>query len=137
MSEPKQVIVMRRDLGMRRGKEMAQAAHASMKVILDLMTDLQMIGWSYDHMIKKLMIKRDDPLAIWLDGGFRKIVVRANSEEELLDIKRQADEAGIRTALITDAGATEFHGVPTNTCLAIGPDYPNKIDPITGHLKLL
>ena len=38
--------------------------------------------------------------------------------------------------LCVDAGRTEFHGVPTATCCAIGPDWPERIDPITGHLKL-
>jgi len=39
--------------------------------------------------------------------------------------------------LITDSGKTEFHGQPTRTCLAIGPDVADKIDPITGQLELL
>lgn len=36
----KQVIVMRKDLNMRKGKMIAQGAHASMKVLLDNMSDL-------------------------------------------------------------------------------------------------
>jgi peptidyl-tRNA hydrolase, PTH2 family len=39
--------------------------------------------------------------------------------------------------LITDAGHTEFKGVPTKTCLAIGPNDVDEIDVVTGHLKLL
>ena len=52
-------------------------------------------------------------------------------------IKEEADNAGIECHLITDSGKTEFNGVPTNTCLAIGPDYVDEINKITGHLNLL
>lgn len=60
-----------------------------------------------------------------------------NSEAELLAIRDKAIEAGLEVHLITDSGKTEFHGEPTNTCLAIGPDLAEKIDPITGELQLL
>jgi PTH2 family peptidyl-tRNA hydrolase len=46
-------------------------------------------------------------------------------------------EAGLEVHLITDNGKTEFHGEPTRTCLAIGPDDAEKIDAITGRLQLL
>ena len=49
---------------------------------------------------------------------------------------RQAKEAGILSALICDAGMTEFHGEPTYTCLAFEPRYPDEVDPITGALPL-
>ena len=48
-----------------------------------------------------------------------------------------AQESKLPCSLITDAGLTEFNGVPTNTCIAIGPWDPAEIDKITGHLKLL
>src|SRR3954454_1089678 len=73
----------------------------------------------------------------WLDGAFTKVCVRADSEEELLAVVEKAREAGVLVQLCVDAGRTEFHGVPTPTCSAVGPDYPERIDPITGHLKLL
>jgi PTH2 family peptidyl-tRNA hydrolase len=63
--------------------------------------------------------------------------VYVNSEEELLALYAKAMEAGIITSLITDAGLTEFNGVPTNTCIAVGPDFEDKIDSITGGLPLL
>lgn len=130
--EPKQVIIVRKDLNMRKGKIAAQVAHASMKVILDLMRT------SYnEYPTKTLFLVDKSPITQWIEGKFTKICVSVDSEEELLEIQKKANEAGIINALITDCGATEFHGVPTNTCLAIGPDWPNKIDEITGHLKLL
>lgn len=132
--EPKQVIVVRHDLKMRKGKVAAQVAHASMKVILDMMTEAP----GYNKTIyKHLHLKKDDPMTAWLQGSFAKIVARVESEQELIDIYEAARAAKIRVALITDAGRTEFHGVPTKTCVAIGPDYPDKIDKITGHLKLI
>lgn len=137
----KQVIVMRKDLQMRKGKMIAQGAHASMKVILDLMG---ITGWFGEHVkpgegyiTRSVTLDTLDPVNLWLNGLFTKVAVSVGSEEELLEIKKKADEAGVLTALITDAGATEFHGVPTNTCIAVGPDRSSKIDPITGHLKLL
>ena len=49
----------------------------------------------------------------------------------------QAKQDGIPCALIEDEGLTEFNGVKTKTCIAIGPWYADEIDQITGHLKLL
>ena len=74
----------------------------------------------------------------WIfSDSFTKICVRVGSEKELDDIFAQAQKAGIVSALIIDSGKTMFHGVPTKTCCAIGPDYSSKIDIITGELKLL
>ncbi len=72
----------------------------------------------------------------WLTGKFTKICVFVNSEQELLDIYNQALVSGIPCSLIKDAGLTEFKE-PTYTAVAIGPDFPDKIDPITKHLPLL
>jgi PTH2 family peptidyl-tRNA hydrolase len=73
----------------------------------------------------------------WLEGAFTKVCVRVDSEEELLNVVESAREAEVMVHLCVDAGKTEFHGVPTPTCCALGPDYPERIDPITGSLKLL
>ncbi len=122
-SDPKQVIVMRRDLGMRRGKEIAQGAHASM---IWLAARIRQPGYTFSEAER-----------LWLDGPFTKVCVRVDSEEELLAVVQKAREAGVLVQLCVDAGKTEFHGVPTPTCCAVGPDLPERIDPITGHLKLL
>jgi PTH2 family peptidyl-tRNA hydrolase len=63
--------------------------------------------------------------------------VRVDSEEELMSIVKAAEQVGVMVRLVIDAGRTEFRGVPTPTCCAIGPDYSERIDPISGHLKLL
>ena len=123
----KQVIVMRHDLGMRRGKQIAQGAHASMSF---LCRRLQQHG----------SVHLDDlPEAqrAWLSGSFAKVCCRVDSEEALLAIFDRAKAAGLEVHLITDSGRTEFHGEPTRTCLAVGPDVAEKIDAITGQLQLL
>jgi PTH2 family peptidyl-tRNA hydrolase len=81
---------------------------------------------------------RDDPRVVaWLAGSNAKVCVRVESEQELLAVYRAARQAGLLAEAITDAGRTEFHGVPTVTCLAVGPDTDDNLAPITGELKLL
>ena len=123
----KQVIVMRHDLKMRRGKQIAQGAHASMSFICRRLQEGGSV--SLDDFT--------DAQRAWLTGAFAKVCCRVGSEEELMEIHDKALEAGLEVHLITDSGKTEFHGQPTNTCLAIGPDDAQKIDEITGHLQLL
>lgn len=136
----KQVIVMRKDLNMRKGKMAAQAAHASMKVVAEKMVKAEGRFIS-DYGISDggfhCFIPKGTPLYDWLNGIFKKVVVGVSNEDELLEIYARAKKHDILTALITDSGATEFHGVPTNTCIAVGPDTEEKIDSITGHLQLL
>lgn len=69
-----------------------------------------------------------------LTGAFAKVCCRVDSEDELMAIHDRAVAAGLEVHLITDSGKTEFHGVPTRTCVAIGPDEAEKIDEITGQL---
>lgn len=125
----KQVIVIRADLKVRRGKEIAQGCHSSLAF---LTRQLQGSNFSSGQYI----IHLTDVAKQWIDTDFRKIVVRVDSEAELLEIESKAKEAGVECHLVTDNGLTEFHGIPTTTCLALGPDESEKIDAITGHLKL-
>ena len=129
MRQSKQVIVMRTDLNMRRGKQIAQGAHASLKVVLDewLLFAISMII----HMFAT------NAISDWLFGSFTKICCQTKSEEELLELYAKAKKAGLPCALILDAGRTEFDDKPTYTCIAIGPAWSDKIDPITKDLKLL
>ena len=135
----KQLIVMRRDLLMRKGKIAAQAGHACVEATLmalareDRLDEVMVRGsWiALDH-------SEDDctPLTAWFDAGIAKVCVYVDSEEELLDIYEQGLEQGFAVALIRDAGMTEFHGESTFTCLAFEPLFPEQIDPITGDLPL-
>jgi len=125
--EHKQIIVLRKDLNMRKGKMVAQGAHASMRAILN--------GARREGDV--LCIPLDGRNEPWLCGRFKKICVSVSSESELLKLHQQALDAGLITALIQDAGLTEFGGVPTYTALAIGPDEDAKIDELTKNLPLL
>lgn len=128
--EHKQVILFRKDLKVRGGKFAAQCAHASMKVFLDRATR----GRRESPVPYTFMeIPLDGPMDRWIFGGrFAKIVLYVADEATLLEAHRLAQEADLPSALITDAGFTEFHGVPTNTCIAIGPAPSHIIDRITG-----
>ena len=111
----KQVILVRNDLKMSRGKMATQCSHSSVEATL----------------------KSDkDKIKEWRAEGMKKVVLKVESEKELLQYNQMAKDSGLTTALIIDAGKT-FFKEPTRTCLAIGPDKEEKIDKITGKLKLI
>ena len=114
----KQVIVIRTDLKMSKGKLAAQAGHAAVTAAEKVRKINP--GWWKN----------------WMDEGQCKIVVRVGSEEELLELEREAKEKGLPTALICDRGLTELPP-GTITCLGIGPAPADKIDEVTGRLPLL
>ena len=130
----KQVIVVRKDLNMRKGKIVAQGSHASLKAILDVGRMKPNESGNDEITID---IERDSALQDWLTGQFTKICVSVNSEAELLEVYNTAKKAGLMCSLIQDAGHTEFAGVPTYTCCAVGPNWSDEIDPITKDLSLL
>jgi PTH2 family peptidyl-tRNA hydrolase len=127
MQVAKQVIVMRKDLGMRKGKMIAQGAHASLRVLLEH-------GEAQDD---RYVIAMTDAMKAWLTGRFTKVCVSVDSEAALDAVVARAKAAGVPCALIVDAGQTEFHGVPTKTCCAVGPAWVADVDAITGDLPLL
>jgi len=111
----KQVIVIRSDLKMSRGKVAAQSSHAAISAA--------------DKADKKI-------LAAWKKEGQKKIVLKVKSELELLEIKAKCDGLKLPVSLIIDAGLTEL--TPgTATAIAIGPDKEEKINKVTGSLPLL
>ena len=115
----KMVIVVRKDLNMSIGKTSAQVAHATLGAY------------------KLSMTKNNDKVNNWENySGQAKIVLSVENEKELFEIKDKADKNGLITCLIHDAGRTEV-SPNTATCCAIGPDTIQKIDEITGKLKLL
>ena len=122
----KQIIVVRNDLNMRKGKMIAQGAHASMKWFLDQNKHSSNIE------VELTAVQR-----AWIFGQFTKVVVRCDSEQELLDLIQKAKDYEITVSPIIDCGLTEFNGVDTLTCAAFGPDFSENLDKITGHLKLL
>lgn len=121
-AQVKQVLVYRRDLKMRKGKIAAQCAHASVAVFT-----------RHDRgPADRLVVPLDGPMAWWARRSMAKIVLSVDSEEELLKIHAEARRRLLPTALIRDAGKTEFKGVPTRTTVAVGPAIVDEIDPITG-----
>ena len=139
MDKPKQMIVVRRDLKMRKGKIAAQTGHACVTAVLAALAREQRLGQVQADETGVVLTQDGQsatPLSEWFARGVAKVCVYVDSEEELLEIDRKAKAAGILSALICDSGLTEFHGQPTYTCLAFEPALPEKVDPITGELPL-
>ena len=114
MADYKQVILIRQDLKLQKGKMAAQASHASVESVLKSDRDI---------------------ISKWRVQGMKKLVLKVADKEELFAYKRKAQEAGLVVALITDAGHTQI-APGTMTCLGIGPDKEEKIDEVTGELHL-
>lgn len=139
MYRSKMMIVMRRDLKMRKGKIAAQAGHACVEAILMALSKEGRLGdmtMTEEGMALNCEGKEHTPLSEWFAYGSAKICVYVDSEETLLEIAGKAAERNILAAVITDAGMTEFHGVPTKTCLALEPLPAEIADELTGGLPL-
>lgn len=111
----KQVIVVRMDIKMDKGKMSAQVAHAS---------------------VEAAMKSSKDKLESWQLNGAKKVVLKAKDDRELLALQSKAKALKLKTALIIDAGRTAL-APGTMTCLGIGPDSEAAIDKVTGHLKMM
>lgn len=114
----KMVIVARQDLKLSKGKLAAQVGHAAV-----------------DCAIKAMKHDRK-AFDAWYNDGQKKTVLKVQGEKEFFPLKVAAEDAGLSTALIKDAGHTE---IPpgTVTVLGIGPGNEEAIDRVTGHLGLL
>ncbi len=117
MFEYKQVIVLRADLKMSRGKIAAQAGHAAVSAA------------------EETRKKRPEWWNAWLSEGQCKIAVKVGSKQELLDLERIVKELKLPSALISDRGLTELPP-STLTCLGIGPAPSHQLDKVTGKLAL-
>jgi len=126
----KQVIVIRRDLKMRRGKEIAQGAHASTAWIVSMLAD------GVDRTTGTVTVTIDPVAMVWMTSSWRKVTLQVTTEDELVALHEAALARGLRSHLIHDSGRTEFAGVPTITALAIGPDRSAMIDEVTGALTI-
>lgn len=128
----RQVLVVRKDLRMPTGKFGAQLCHGSMAAI----TAAPGARIEHDADGKpQLVVPLSEDMHSWLSNSFTKVVLAANSEEELLLLHQKAQDAGLSVKLIQDSGRTVFGG-PTYTVLSIGPHKAADIDPVTGHLPL-
>ena len=111
----KQVILVRQDLNLPKGKLSVQVAHAAVEATLK---------------------SSDKKVSAWRKEGMPKIVLKIKDEKELLSYLQKAKDEGLITALIADAGKTVV-APGTKTCGAIGPDEEKRIDVVTGKLPLL
>jgi PTH2 family peptidyl-tRNA hydrolase len=144
--KPKMVIVVRKDLNMRKGKIGAQCAHAAVGAVLQALfasrldeSDFTQTRGVKDKTIfslNKHTVAVPKSVKDWFAGEFTKICVYVNSEEELNVVAEKARDLALNVCEITDNGHTEFHGEKTKTCLAIGPDESYLIDKVTGSLPL-
>ena len=114
----KQVIAIRKDLKLGKGKLAAHVAHASLAAY------------------RKASKKDPDVVEEWMSGGEKKVVVSVNSESEILELFEIVKRRSIPCELIRDAGLTQI-SPGTITALGIGPWEEEEIDRLTGHLKLL
>ena len=135
-NKSKLVILVRKDLKMHKGKLMAQAGHAVLGCILGQGEYKDNESVSKDSKDFILKLEPNTAIADWLENAFTKVALAVNSDEELLAFEQTAKKAGLPCKLITDCGYTVFNGIPTNTCLAIGPAWNEEIDAICGGLKL-
>ncbi len=115
MVEYKQVIVVREDLKLSRGKLAVQVAHAAI------------IG--YERADRRIV-------ELWKMQGQKKIVLKVPNLVELMKVKEKAEKLGLPTGVVVDAGLTE---IPpgTVTAVVVGPEEARKIDKVTGNLPLL
>lgn len=130
----KQVIVVRKELNMRKGKIAAQVAHAAIKVFFNRMSVYRS---PYKDDSYATIFGLTDDMVLWMTKDFTKVVVSVDTEKEIHELADKAKEAGLPYAVMIDNGFTEFHGEKTVTCIAIGPADSEQLDPITGDLKLL
>ncbi len=116
--EYKLVVAVRKDIKLSPGKMAAQVAHAAVSCAL------------------KAKKSKPDWFDAWYSEGQRKVVVKVQSEKDLIKLMNLAEDRRLTTALIVDAGLTE---IPpgTVTCLGIGPAPEKNVDEITGNLPLL
>ncbi|MFH1393380.1 MAG: peptidyl-tRNA hydrolase Pth2 [Candidatus Micrarchaeota archaeon] len=114
----KQTIVVRTDLNMGRGKIAAQASHASLAAY------------------EKTKKNDAEAAADWERMGMKKVVLKVQSEDELLEYYNKGKDAGIPVALIRDAGHTQVES-GSITCFGAGPWNEEELDKIYGKLKLL
>lgn len=122
----KQVLIIRKDLGMSCGKIASQTAHASVMALLSMSSKNANV----------IVMKQNKYLDNWYSSGYTKIVLAASSEEELLSLYAKASYRKLPCYLVLDEGRTEL-GKPEFTAVGIGPWEVSEIDAITSRLQLL
>jgi peptidyl-tRNA hydrolase len=111
----KQVIVVNEALGLPQGRLATEVAHASIAAFLAASPEAQ---------------------RQWLDEGMPKVVLRCDSEAQVVGLHSVADRAGLPAQLVRDDGRTAAPkgGV---TCLGLGPADNARLETITGNLRVV
>ncbi len=112
------MIVVRRDLRMGTGKTAVQVAHASVMAA------------------EKAKSSNRRWFDAWFEEGQAKIAVKVKSVEELMRVRKHAEDLDLPVAQVDDRGLTQLPP-GTTTCIAIGPAPSDLIDKVTKDLKLL
>ena len=115
----KLIYCVRTDLKMGKGKIAAQVGHATLGIYK-----------------KNLKQKRNSVLDAWSNTGEAKIVTKVKNERDMYSLKMKAEQLGICTHIVYDAGHTQVES-GSATVLVIGPDYENRLNMVTSHLKLM
>ncbi|KAJ1983074.1 hypothetical protein H4R34_001496 [Dimargaris verticillata] len=113
----KLTLVIRKDLGMTKGKVAAQCCHATLGCY------------------KRAQRHHPRALKVWEWSGQAKVTLRCDDEAEMLALQQAAAAQGLTTYCVQDAGRTQI-AAGSRTVLGIGPGPVNAIDQVTGHLKL-
>lgn len=132
MNDARQIIIVSTMAKMPKGKLAAQVAHASLSALLS-----QSTIYRNDSDEPYLSTRLSKDMEEWLQGAFAKVTVKCDSEEEMIRIYNDANKLELPCSKIVDNGRTVFNGVPTLTCVGIGPCSKELTDEFTGHLKLL
>lgn len=115
----KMALVARTDIGMSKGKAAAQCAHAAVGCY------------------KRATRENPKLLKAWEYDGQPKVVLRPDTpgEETILQLAKTANNMGLITCVIRDAGHTQLES-GTITVVGIGPGTVENINSVVGHLKL-
>lgn len=139
-NDAKQVILIRKDLQMPAGKLGAQVAHASLACVLKLGTwssgSVDGMGNISEDEEFTITVANGSPVHDWMTKSFPKITLEVKNENQLKRYYDEAVAAGLPASWIVDAGRTIFNGVPTPTCVGIGPASREQIDAITKRLRV-
>lgn len=113
----KMVLVARNDLKMGKGKVAAQCSHATL------------------GLYKKLILKAPKALNRWEMCGQVKVVLKCESEEDMLALQERARLLKLPTHITIDAGRTQIAPNSRTVMAILGP--ADIVDDVTGGLKLL
>ncbi|KAI5657389.1 hypothetical protein M9H77_26182 [Catharanthus roseus] len=113
----KMVLVVRNDLKMGKGKIAAQCSHATL------------------GLYKKILHRAPKALNRWEMCGQVKVVVKIESEDDMLVLQERAKSLNLPTHITIDAGRTQIAPNSRTVMAILGP--VEMVDDVTGGLKLL